>query len=176
MNSHKFKIFQVKKIFSRYHGFLSLESYKKIQKQEINIGRYNLVWEDTINTYRDDEIDILEDLFRLFNIDRPKNFKGHSMSVGDIVEIFGKFYYCDSEGWEAIQVDTKKPKVALEEYLLFEHGWTLNELILKKRLETKDENAIMKYVSDLSKDFAQFCWEEGYEPQKVYFMKDKTNN
>jgi signal peptidase I len=176
MNSHKYKLYQFKKIFSRYHGYLPLEQYNKYHGDLVNINRYNVVFEDTINTYLDFEIDILDSLFRLFNEEHPRNFKGNSMSVGDIVEIFGKFYYCDSVGWKEIKVTNKIPKIAIDEYLSFEHHDTLENLTKRKRLLVKDENLVMQYVSDLSKDFAQFCWEEGYEPQKVYFIKNKTND
>ena len=42
---------------------------------------------------------VLESLFTKFNIDHPADFKGHSLSVSDIVELDGKFYYCDSFGF-----------------------------------------------------------------------------
>lgn len=29
----------------------------------------------------------------------PSDFKGHSLSTSDIVELDGKLYYCDSFGW-----------------------------------------------------------------------------
>ena len=46
----------------------------------------------------------LDDLFTIFNIHRPADFKGHSMSVGDIVVLEdGSQYYCDSFGWKVIR-------------------------------------------------------------------------
>ena len=42
---------------------------------------------------------ILEDLFVKFNIERPDDFSGRSLSVSDIVQLGDKFYYCDSFGW-----------------------------------------------------------------------------
>jgi YodL-like len=176
MNKVNYKIYQWKKVFSYFHSFMDLERYKRIHKQEININRYNVTYDSVIELQFENEIEILEKLFRKFNIEHPKDFKSYSLSVGDIVEIFDKFYYCDSVGWKEIQVDKEIPKVAIQDYLIFEHEFTLDELIEKKRLETKDEKIILKYVSDLSEDFKQFCWEEGFEPQKVYFMKEKTND
>ena len=41
------------------------------------------------------------DIFRIFNIDHPKDFRGHSLSVSDIVEVVDSnsvksgFYFCD---------------------------------------------------------------------------------
>ena len=45
----------------------------------------------------------LEELFKIFNIKIPEDFKGHSLSVSDIVEIDGKNYYCDFVGWEELK-------------------------------------------------------------------------
>ena len=50
---------------------------------------------------------ILEELFRIFNIDHPADFKGHSLSVSDIVilDINDKTssWYCDDTGWTEIK-------------------------------------------------------------------------
>ena len=50
--------------------------------------------------------DTLEKLFQRFNIDIPQDFKGHSLSVSDIVVISGKgeekAYYCDSVGFKEV--------------------------------------------------------------------------
>ena len=39
------------------------------------------------------------ELFELFNLNHPKDFHGHSLSVSDIVELNGVNYYCDAMGW-----------------------------------------------------------------------------
>ena len=46
----------------------------------------------------------LENLFERFNISvlQPKDFTGRSMSVSDIVELDGKYYYCDHIGFKKI--------------------------------------------------------------------------
>jgi hypothetical protein len=170
-----YTFYQFKTVFRRFHGFLPLEEYVKYHKN-ININRYKTVYKNSIKLQFDSELEVLDNLFRIFNIEHPKDYKGISMSVGDIVEIFGKFYYCDSMGWKEIEVTKEIPKVAFDEYLSFEHCDTLENLTKRKRLLVKDENLVMKYVSDLSKDFAQFCWEEGLEPQKIYFINNKTND
>ena len=41
----------------------------------------------------------LEELYREFNINHPADFKGHSLSVSDVVELDGRYYYCDNVGW-----------------------------------------------------------------------------
>ena len=70
-----------------------------LSKDIFDFNDYNLVYEGEIEVDpRDIEI-TLDNLFRIFNSDRPKDFKGHSLSVSDLVEIGNRFYYCDSLGW-----------------------------------------------------------------------------
>jgi len=44
-------------------------------------------------------MNILERLFKKFNFNHPANFKGHSMSISDVVELAGDYYYCNSFGF-----------------------------------------------------------------------------
>jgi hypothetical protein len=69
-------------------------------KDEFNFKDYELVYEGDIEVK--DVYETLEDLFRIFNGERPSDFKGHSLSVSDIVELNGKYYYCDNVGWTDI--------------------------------------------------------------------------
>jgi hypothetical protein len=42
----------------------------------------------------------LDELFRKFNIDHPKDFKGRSLSVSDVVSFDGTHaFYCNPVGW-----------------------------------------------------------------------------
>lgn len=51
---------------------------------------------------------ILEDLYHTFNNDRPMDFTGHSLSIGDIVALKqgGKvsYHYCDTIGFKELPV------------------------------------------------------------------------
>ena len=49
----------------------------------------------------------LEDIFSKFNVDRPADYRAHSMSVSDVVVVYdadGKStaYFCDSWGFKTI--------------------------------------------------------------------------
>lgn len=72
--------------FVREHFTLSLDIYDKVYEGEM----------------LDDED--LDDLFCKFN-HGTLPYEGHSLSVSDIVEIEGKFYYCDDYGWEEVELD-----------------------------------------------------------------------
>lgn len=44
----------------------------------------------------------LERLFYIFNMEHPSDFRGHSLSVSDVVYLDGKYYYCDSFGFKEL--------------------------------------------------------------------------
>lgn len=56
-----------------------------------------------------DEV-ILEYLFHKFNVERPEDFRYHSLSVSDIVCLRDdsnqepRYYFCDSYDWKRIEV------------------------------------------------------------------------
>ena len=56
------------------------------------------------------DVTSLDNLFMMFNIDHPKGFHGHSMSVSDIVKIISSdvlkpgYFFCDSFGWREVEV------------------------------------------------------------------------
>jgi hypothetical protein len=59
---------------------------------------YNEVYSGEVES-SENVMGVLEGLFRKFNFNHPADFKGHSLSVSDIVELDGKYYYCDSFGY-----------------------------------------------------------------------------
>ena len=69
---------------------------------EPNIDHYEVVYVGELPRHGD-QIDVLEGLYTRFNIDRPADFKGHSLSVSDIValQVGGvvSCHYVDSVGF-----------------------------------------------------------------------------
>lgn len=57
------------------------------------------------STHAETVNEALEGLFVQFNMNRPEDFKGHSLSVSDVVTLNGIPYYCDSFGWSEIPKD-----------------------------------------------------------------------
>lgn len=77
----------------------NITDYKRVYSGElVDMIRFN--GKDTPCNTNDNEV--LEDLYVKFNINRPSDFTGHSLSVSDIVEIVRKdetkYYYCDDFG------------------------------------------------------------------------------
>ena len=89
-------------------AFMNFERTAKYQKSiDIDCSIYDLVYENTV------EAKNLEDIFRIFNIAHPEDYRGHSLSVSDIVEVRDSssfengFYFCDSFGFKKVAFDTK---------------------------------------------------------------------
>jgi len=101
------EIFQVKKDIDEVHDiiFMDYQFVTKLVPDFINTFKnyYNKVYEYNENTNLKDE-DFLEEVFKKFNINRPDNFKGHSLSVSDIIILDNdRIWYCDSFGFKEMK-------------------------------------------------------------------------
>ena len=79
------------------------EPYDRLQATGRTVDRANY---DLVYTAPLDGKTTLEDIYRTFNIDHPADFKGHSLSVSDVVVLHqgGKdtAHYCDSFGFQQV--------------------------------------------------------------------------
>lgn len=79
----------------------------RVDSEEVNYftDEYKKVYEGTTEIDKEKTNNqILEILFEIFNVTRPSDFKGHSLSVGDIVVLNKQAYICDSFGWNKINL------------------------------------------------------------------------
>lgn len=91
----EYKIYQMtKRTDYRFEGW-------EWAKDEFDMNDYTCMYDGTVEGRSDYEM--LEDLFVKFNVDRPEDFRGHSLSVSDVVSLEGKLYYCDTCGWVEIK-------------------------------------------------------------------------
>lgn len=72
-------------------------------KERFTLADYDVIYEGEIEDENKPDTYYLEMLFTKFNIARPEDFKGHSLSVSDVVELNGVNYYCDSAGWVKVE-------------------------------------------------------------------------
>lgn len=84
--------------------FLGLDSLKDFRGiQDINSRIYDMVYQGNVEA-RD-----LEDVYRIFNTECPQDFKGHSLSVSDVVAVVEGpgtapgFYFCDCIGFRRVE-------------------------------------------------------------------------
>ena len=77
-------------------------AYRSFDKSKFNFDDYRKVYEFDMNCTDMVDMDILEECFLLFNARPHKDYKGHSLSVSDIVFIDDEGYYCNIVGWSNI--------------------------------------------------------------------------
>ena len=105
-------------------AFVSLDSLNRSGKT-VNPEIYDKVFEGEVKC-RD-----LEDVFQMFNLDHPEDYRGRSLSVSDVVAVRNpitgedSFHFCDSVGFEEINFDesrTQAPAVNMIRVVLVEPG------------------------------------------------------
>lgn len=106
IEENRYAIYQMKKEFIHDYGFESLDYLSKTDFK-LNSENYNLVYFDNYIKSENKPIGaFLEELFSKFNINRPKDFRGHSMSMGDVIIINDgnelSAHYCDTVGFKKI--------------------------------------------------------------------------
>ena len=89
----KYTIYQPKQ-----PSFMVESDKKNYSKESYNKVYYGEITKDLSND------DILEKIFCIFNMHHPEDFKGHSLSVGDIVVLDEQAYICDICGWNKIEL------------------------------------------------------------------------
>ena len=98
-----FKIHQIKDIENTDYAFRGYDP-KKFNFKDYE-ERYEMEFESI-----DDKtnLEICEVIFYIFNMRTPKDFKGHSLSMSDVIEIKSRgrsyFYYCDMCGFVRVKV------------------------------------------------------------------------
>ena len=82
--------------------FEPLESLAK-RGDKPDFANYNKVYEGNAADLSGDLGEKLESLYEKFNLDRPEDFKGHSLSVSDVVVLEDKAYYVDEIGFKPLE-------------------------------------------------------------------------
>ena len=89
-----YKIYQ---LLPKYRTLL----FSKYDETKFSIDNYKQVYDGNIDA-EENVIGTLEKIYSVFNASRPKDFKGHSLSVSDVVELDGEKYYVDRLGWKKV--------------------------------------------------------------------------
>ena len=66
---------------------------------QVDKQNYNFLYSGTIKRDNSSVKEILDAIFYKFNIDRPADFKGHSLSVSDVIVLEAEAFYVDSIGF-----------------------------------------------------------------------------
>lgn len=98
-----YKILQIKNRRECNYTWMSWE----IAEKDFNINDYEVIYKGNIEKEDLNQVvqieDYLEHLFYVFNMQHPVDFKGHSLSVSDIIELDNDLYYVDSFGFKKIE-------------------------------------------------------------------------
>ena len=151
-----FKIYQLPS-GEKYHG-VRFESMDRLKADGVQLNKddYELVYEGIVGEFRGNAT--LEALYTQFNTDHPEDFRGHSLSVSDVIVISvdGKdtAYFCDSFGFtempeffrekELVQEKpdtTKVSDLAVGDTILYEGKRREVESISDKSISLKDLDA-----------------------------------
>jgi len=84
---------------NHFYCYCGLDMLKR-HGLKVELNRYNVVYVTERNVEICDVHRYLDELFREFNINHPKDFRGHSLSTSDIVKINDDYYFCDSYCWQ----------------------------------------------------------------------------
>ncbi len=102
-NKDKYSIYQLKDGEElHYHRFVSFEELKK-NDLKIDVNNYEFVYSGDLK-----ENDTLDTIYNEFNIEHPDDFRGHSLSVSDVIVIEKdneiSSYYVDRAGFKELPV------------------------------------------------------------------------
>lgn len=93
----KYKIHQIKDIENTIYAF------RRYNPNCFNYSDYECVYEGEFNSEDRTNYEVCEALFYTLNVHIPKDYRGRSLSMSDVVElkVNGKsiFYYCDFCGF-----------------------------------------------------------------------------
>lgn len=146
---NQYGIFQLKSgDETRDYRFMGTDFLQK-QGMEIDRQNYELVYTAPLTP------DItLDGLYEKFNIDRPEDFKGHSLSVSDVIVLHqngeNTSHYVDSFGFTEIpefhRYPTVEEQVAQEETVDFTEGAVAEAPIKEPQAEVPDRDKVSFYV------------------------------
>lgn len=98
-----YKIYQLKE-GEEYH-YARFSDYETNTSLDLRINDYELKYEDSFKHIKNRD-NPLDEIFTRFNIDRPEDFAGHSLSVSDVIVIEKendrKAFYVDSYGFKEL--------------------------------------------------------------------------
>lgn len=85
----------------RNYDLYAFQPLKRIDA--VRMSRYRKVYEGRTPNMLDVK-QALDQIYMQLNVMRPTDYQARSLSVSDIVEIGGEYYYCDSIGWQKVRV------------------------------------------------------------------------
>lgn len=107
-----YKIYQLKHTTRLMRAQFRSYQTATLAVSDLSLADYEEVWNETLTVCQEnyDYLDFLNGVYRVFNIAIPKGYKGHNLSVSDIIEVDGVRYYVDSFGF--VEINDKFEKIS----------------------------------------------------------------
>lgn len=113
-STKKFKLYQLP--VKNNAVFMDLEFVKENNIMPA-LSDYNKVWEGSVEDLEDmSDVTVLDHIYMKYQGTKPEGYTGRSLSTSDVVELDGKYYYCDSYGWELL--DWSVPAETVKKYIV----------------------------------------------------------
>lgn len=171
---NEYKIYQLKKgpenHAIRFEGFTNAERYGEAAKPE----NYDLIYTGSLDDFEDSNK--LEAIYTKFNLDRPEDFKGHSLSVSDIIVMNNEAHYVDSYGFVDVSdrfLGREKEKINVNDYenicLVRRTEWNDKDLSdaenpafeeITESYTPDEDGSFTKYATNKTNSIHVDVWEE----------------
>lgn len=149
------------------YAFLSYDSIQKFHGHtDPKSSLYDRVYDNTVDCRT------LEDVYQKFNIDRPPEYTGRSLSKSDIVEVLESettpngFYYVDTVGFKKVDFNPEETKTKASEKIkvvILEPGKLARVAEIERDIKSM-QHAVkgdIQAVYPFEDDVALICNEEG---------------
>lgn len=158
---NEYKIYQLKKgpenHAIRFEEYALAEKYGEPAKPE----NYDLVYTGSLDDFEDSNK--LEAIYTKFNLNRPEDFKGHSLSVSDIIVMNDEAHYVDSFGFVDVSdkfLGKEKEQINLNDYekisLVRKTEW--NDRNLSDAENPAFEEITVSYTPDEDGSFTKYAF------------------
>lgn len=135
--------------------FLSIKNLKDLG-MEPEIDHYELVYTAPLLPYKDHNV-MLEEIYTKFNVARPEDFTGHSLSVSDIVAIQQNgvvtCHYVDSIGFMELPHFMKPENYLRNAAMAMEDDYGMIDGIINngRKYETEERDSVLEQLKEKQK-------------------------
>ena len=151
--SDSYAILQLRRIPETFD--VSFESLERLRRMgtEPNFDHYEVVYFDKLPPYTDQSV-MLEQLYVKFNIDHPADFRGHSLSVSDIVALktagVVSCHYVDSFGFQELPGFMKPENYLKNAEMAMEDDYGMIDGVINngKSAATEDRKSVLQQLKD----------------------------
>ena len=171
---NEYKIYQLKNSPEnhaiRFEGYSLAEKHGEPAKPE----NYDLVYSGSLDEFEDENK--LEAIYTKFNLDRPEDFKGHALSVSDIIVMNNEAHYVDSYGFVDASdrfLGKEKEKINVNDYenirLVRRTEWNDKDLSdeenpafeeITESYTPDEDGSFTKYATNTTNSIHVDVWEE----------------